>query len=381
MPLTSAGWVVPTSGQIIAEIQADLTDRYTAAGLQAPSYVDTHEGILTEHEGVTVQAMEQRAQALLDAANPSKAVGANLDAIYAPRIPRLGGVASRYIFRATATSSPQTYTAGDIVAAPDGSRWAVAETTTVATSETSIPFVALAVGPTTLDSAITLAKVTAKPGIGPVTYNPADGDIVQIGRNRETDGVYRVRAQRLRGAVPGPTPFGIRAALLVLPWLRAVSLARTGQTIAITVVPGPATTAQQADLAAAMQGAIGWPAETSGGASYALDLPGGGTEVYRWSVGTALACTVTLAYTLAANADEDETDDAVTDAVGAYFEGLSTGDDVVWWHVLTAIDAVAGVGSMTALSITAGASTADALGETIVTSSTQQATLSAVVIS
>lgn len=353
MPITSAGLVVTPASERIAQIRAILD-----ANVGTPlDYDRTLEGAWTETAGTLIFDVESGQAIVLDATTPDRATGANLDRLLGPLITRRPATFTRQVFRATA-SSTITYAPGYTVQFIDANGVArvfqTVEDTTVTTVSGGDPVVFEAVdsGPIVVDTDQVGSNVRPFPGLLSVSWTAADGDPVSLGRLRESDTEYRVRARQTLSAAAGPTNPGIRAALLDLSWVQAVSLARTGAAqIAVTVVPAPVGTDQETQLAETIGSTIGFGVLTSGSESATIEWPDGETDTIYWSVGSTTSVAVVTQVVLATGVALASVQQAIIDSIRGVFAALNVGDTLRYTRVYCAIADVSGVVGITTLTL------------------------------
>lgn len=363
MPITEAGITVTPATDRIQAIRDNLDADLAALGLPALNYDGTLEDAITSVVGVIQFDVESGQPIILDATDPNTATGANLDRLASQfGVLRRAATATRQTFRATA-SSAITYPAGYTVQFTDANdavrTFATVEATAV-TSDTPVVFECADTGPIAIDSAQTGASVRPYPGLVSVTYNPADGDPISLGRNRESDTQLRVRLRATRGASAGPTEPGIRAGLLAISWVQAVSLARVGPAqVAVTVVPGPVGADQIATLGEAIGRLIGFGIVTEGDDSTTITYADRSTDTVWWSVGSTLGVEVVASVALATGVTLASIEAALLASIAGEFAALNVGDPLRYGRVFCALMDVAGVVGVTDLTLDGG--TADVI--------------------
>lgn len=358
MPITEAGISVTPATDRIQAIRDDLDAQLAALGLPALNYDGTLEDAITSVVGVIQFDVESGQPIILDATDPNTATGANLDRLAAQfGVQRRAATATRQTFRATA-SSAITYPAGYTVQFTDASNvvrtFATVEATAV-TTDTPTVFECVNTGPIAIDSMQTGTSVRPYPGLVSVTFNPGDGDPISLGRNRESDTQLRVRLRATRGAAAGPTEPGIRAGLLAIPWVSAVSLAGLGPAlVSVTVVPGPQGADQILTLGEAIGRLIGFGIVTDGTDSVVITYADRSTETISWNVGSTLAVEVVASVALATGVTLDSILPALLASIAGEFAALNVGDPLRYGRVFCALMDVAGVVGVTALYLNEG---------------------------
>lgn len=355
MPITEAGITVTPATDRIQAIRADLDGQLAALGLPALNYDGTLEDAITSVVGVVQFDVESGQPIILDASDPNTATGANLDRLASQfGVLRRPATATRQTLRANA-SSTIVYPAGYTVNLTDSSNvvrtFVTVEATTV-TTDTPTVFECVDTGPIAIDTNQAAVSVRPFPGLTSVTYTIADGDPVSIGRNRESDTQLRVRLRATRGAAAGPTEPGIRAGLLAIPWVRAVSLARVGPAqVAVTVVPGPVGADQIAALGEAIGRLIGFGIVTSGADSTTITYADRSTDVVWWTEGSTLGVEVVASVALATGVTLASVRAALLSSIAGEFAALNVGDPLRYGRVFCALMDVAGVVGITSLTL------------------------------
>jgi len=353
VPVTSTGYVITSASARVEAMRAEWLSRYGYLPAQ-----DSIEQAWIELAADLAYDLDAGGGSLWDAMSAYTAQGAALDRWFAGRPARRPATASRYTFRATATSGSVTYPAGWIVqgGGPEGSsRWRVVVSTVVTTSPTAVVFEALDTGPVTMPSGTTsLQIVTPITGIASVSYNSAGGDPFTVGRDRETDAQYRARGLSVRGSAAGTTYPGLRARLLGLSWVQAVALARPSVGVArITVYPAPVGADQEAELAENIVYGLAWGivSDPTSGNSEVVTLPDGdGTDTAYWAVGVddpiPVAVQVVLdGVTLA------QVEAGIQDAIVGVVAALNVGSPLRYAAVFVAVASVPGVVGITTLTL------------------------------
>jgi uncharacterized phage protein gp47/JayE len=353
VPVTSTGYVITSASARVEAMRAEWLSRYGYLPAQ-----DSIEQAWIELAADLAYDLDAGGGSLWDAMSAYTAQGAALDRWFAGRPARRPATASRYTFRATATSGSVTYPAGWIVqgGGPEGSsRWRVVVSTVVTTSPTAVVFEALDTGPITMPGGTTtLQIVTPITGIASVSYNSAGGDLFTVGRDRETDAQYRARGLSVRGSAGGTTYPGLRARLLGLSWVQAVALARPSVGVArITVYPAPVGADQEAELGENIVYGLAWGivSDPTSGNSEVVTLPDGdGTDTAYWAVGVddpiPVAVQVVLdGVTLA------QVEAGIQDAIVGVVAALNVGSPLRYAAVFVAVASVPGVVGITTLTL------------------------------
>lgn len=356
MPITPTGLVVVPASDRISELRVDLD---AAFGFPL-DYNGTIEGGWTDVVGTVQFDVESGQAILLDSLDPNTASGANLDRIAAGvGIQRRPATASRWSFRVT-TATTAVYPAGYTVTAvcSDGvvRTWTTIEDTTVGPVAVPVIFECAVMGPVAVSTMQTCVVTRAFAPAPTVTYDPGDADVTLLGRDRESDTELRVAIRKLRGTVAGPTDPGIRKAVLALPWVRAVSLSRTGPAQPkVTIVPNADGDDQKAQIAGAILASVAYGMVTQGTESLVVPLPDGTTETIRWSVGSTQNVAV-VAQVVLSGVTLAQASPAIVSAIEGVFATLDVGSVLRYAYVYSAIVSVSGVVGITVLTLNGGTS-------------------------
>lgn len=346
MPVTSAGYVIQSADDRALALRAQwlATFGYEVAD-------DSIEAGIIDSFADLAYDLDSGGQVLWDAMSAFTASGAQLDRWFAGRPARRPGTPSRYTVTVDATTGTVSYPAGSIVRG-GGAQWQVVTTTLVSTG-TPVVIEALDDGPIALPSVgiTTLQLVTPVTGIDDVEYDPALAAPFQIGTDRETDAQYRARGLSVRGSAAGTTYPGLRARLLLLPWVRAAALARVSPgTARITVFPAPVGADQTAQLAEAIVYGLAWGLTSSGSNTAVVALPDGGTDTARWEVGSDDAVTVAVQVVLSGVSLADVRT-GIEEAIRGVVAALNVGEILRYARLYVAVASVPGVVGIASLTI------------------------------
>lgn len=352
MPLdltTATGWRRPTVGEIVEELRADIDAALVAAGFDPQEYDDTLLGAIVEALSVFSARRDSQSQAAYLAGFPMYAVGRQLDDLGGLARPRRPGTRTRATFTASARTGLTAVVQAGRAVELNGARWVAAETTTVTDSGDPVVYEAADIGPVQPGAAGTAELVDFVASLDDVVWSGLSADIIQSGRDAETDAAYRTRLLRPLGGAADTGP-GLRDRMLArLTWLSAAGvLAGPDDGLAsgeweVTLTPAPATTDQTQALADLLARAISGADFYSGAVTGTGTYPDGTPRTVRWTVGTEQAVNIVVTVVLASGVVLSSVSDEVEDAVRAYFAGLGTGGVARILGLLAAVAAVDGV--------------------------------------
>lgn len=346
MPVTSTGYVIQSADDRALALRAQWAATF---GYEVAD--DSIEAGIIDAFADLAYDLDAGGQTLWDAMSAFTASGAQLDRWFAGRPARRPGTPSRYTVTVDATSGSVSYPAGSIVQG-GGARWQVVATTSVSTA-TPVVIEALDDGPIALPSVgvTTLQLVTPVTGIDVVEYDPTLAAPFQLGTDRETDAQYRARGLSVRGSAAGTTYPGLRARLLLIPWVRAAALARASAgTARITVFPAPVGADQTAQLAEAIVYGLAWGLTSSGSQAATVTLPDGGTDTARWEVGSDAPVPVAVQVVLSGVTLADVRT-GIEEAIRGVVAALNVGEILRYARVYVAVASVPGVVGIVSLTI------------------------------
>lgn len=279
------------------------------------------------------------------ALDPINATGEALDALARSRdLERLPGAPSTVLLTLTGTPSV-VVPAGTRFADPSGvDVFALDSSTTLGAAPVNASATCVADGPVAPATITTIVNPVA--GLTAVAI--ASGEEVSPGRTRETDAELRVRLVLSRFGRGRTTDDAIRAALLAVVGVEAVTV--TSNRTDVTDGDGRPPHSFEAvvypdSIADALVGAVLLAQAPAGIATYGAE---------SWSTTDESGATVTLSWNWASEVDVDvqvtgvtRTADAPADwqaqiqaAVVAYVAGLSIGDDVLLFRAVAAVSAL-----------------------------------------
>lgn len=371
--ISAAGYSAPRAADYLDDIRAAINNRLVALGLTPLADEDWDRdvvyGLLSAVVATELGSLAQATQGLVDARSIQNATGTALDTIGLIRgIARNGATFSSATVTLSGTVG-RVYPAGSLLqggGSDDLAQWSTnvdatigsGGTVDVAVTCTESGAIAAAIGE--IDTI-----VTAVDGVTSVTNAAA----ATVGRDRETDGDYRVRLQTTQSASGAASVGSIRSALLALDYVTGAVVVENDSGSAVTdrgvttpahavtviIAPNTVTTTQQQEIAETIYGKVAAGIQASGSDVVATVTGGDGlSKTIAYDLAddllVAVACTVTLepGYVLA------DVSDPINTAVSAFFAGLNVGDKVPPLDIYAAIATVAGVEDVTALTLNGG---------------------------
>lgn len=342
MTLTSAGLTIKR----LADLREDWRAAVIASPDLGPSVQTGPDTVLGQVGDLFLQQLAEvwgTVQSAYDALRPDVAEGDALDQVCAyAGIIRLP--ASRSTVTLTGTGTNGTLIpAGSIFRIPSGTRWISTSSVTISGGAASIPCEAEFTGAIEGAAGDITGIVTTIAGLSSVT-NAADA---VLGRAVETDAALRVRREISLQRASGSTDASIRARVLEVE-----------DVLACVVISNRTSTTDGNGIAAKSFRVIVWPALVDNADIWqavwdqmpagiysdgfyvgnATDSQGVLQQV-RYSVASAQAVHVVVRVVIDADSYPLDGDTQVEDAVLAYGNALSIGDDVRPYKMIAAIDA------------------------------------------
>jgi len=280
------------------------------------------------------------------------ATGDSLDHLVA-----LLGIRRKAATRAEGTVLFSRSAAGSIVTIPTGTRVATQDlalvyqtTQTADLTDLSVSVPVIAVDP---GAAGNVAPATITRLVDPISgvTSVTNVDATSGGADTETDPELRYRVITYSPSAKG-TRYSIVAALTTLEGVQDVALDEnfTACTITLTVAGG-----DDAEIAATLEDT----------------RPAGILATWQRPSPVSVAVTATVSRT--PSADAPTVQDGVEAAVTAYLSGLPIGDDVIYSDLVRTVLGVDGVNDIHAMSATAGSTTIQQFGQTLVIPAGQKA--------
>lgn len=357
MPLTSAGYSATRAEDYQTTIRGEVEARLDAAG-----YVgvidwarDIVWSILVAILAYLLGALDETVQAVYDARDPNNATGVQLDSISA-----LSGV-SRNL--ATASTVPVTLSgtaatvipSSSLVEDDSGVRWKLSANATIGGGGTvEATFEATETGPISLASGSTLRVVTAVAG----WTGAVSADDATEGRDLESDASLRARRARSVSIAGSAASSTIRSALEALDYVVAAVVLQNRtlatatvegvsippKALLVVIEPSTLTDAQKAEVAETIYRRAPFGIEIAG-SDESYDVIGSDEIVHpvAWDYADAVAVAVVVTLTLGAGVALADVEQAVRDAVAAYFDALSVGDDARLLPLYAAINGIDGI--------------------------------------
>lgn len=351
---TTDGWVTPTWAQLRADAVGYVQDRFGAG------YRTDRESVLGKvvDLGVYMARGVYEAVGTLQAQlDPLQATGSYLDiAGTLAGVSRLQATASVVDVRFFAPVA-HTVPSGTTIrlTGGDGLTWTTDAAGTVASGETSVVIRATAstTGPRAATALDPFEFVATYSGYEDVTSIEAAYDSA-TGRSVETDEAYRVRV--FGSGTPGPTPNGIKAALLGVSGVENVTVTiNRGETTDASGRPPGAFEAvvwpESSTLEDGIAEALWQNSSATGAGSYGAvtrtvtDSDDVSVDV-SWTWGAEVGIDYAAVVIRESSAPADWADQ-VKAAVKAYLDSLDPGDDVVWLKVAAAVSDFSWVTSAT----------------------------------
>lgn len=371
--ITAAGFTAPRASDYLADIRAAINNRLVALGLTPLADADWDRdvvyGLLSAVLATELGSLAQAAQGLVDARSIQNATGTALDTIGLIRgIARNGATSSTATVTITGTVG-RVFPSASLLqggGTDDLAQWSTNADATVGSGGTvDVAVTATEAGATAAAIGDIDTLVSAVDGITAATNAAA----ATVGRDRETDGDYRVRLQTTQSASGAASATSLRSALLALDYItgavvvendsgasvtdRGVTTAAHG--VSVIIAPAGVTTAQQQAVAEVIYGKVAAGIQTSGTDVVATVTGGDGlSKTIRYDLADSLAVAVACTVTLEAGYVLGDVSTPINTAVAALFAGFNVGDKVALLDVYAAIATVAGVEDVTALTLNGG---------------------------
>jgi len=370
--LSAAGLIVPRQADFLEIIQGEFDARLTALGFtQLPDYDhDTFEGEITEIMAQLLGQQSEYDQAVYDARSPGNATGIQLDSLAL-----IAGVTRNAATYGTATGTI-TGTVGTIIVQgkliewggdAGDARWALTDDITIPASGTiTSTWQAVEKGEIIATTGDTVTIVTPVSGWTSVSF-AADAT---PGNELETDAALRVRRQQSLQRSGARNSAALLAALLDLDFVTgavvltnrtAASVTTDGitldaYTVGCVVAPSTITTAQKAEVVAAIYDSLGVTDGTGGTNSGTVTKSDGRVETIYYSL--AANSNVTVDFTLAMESGyvAADVEDALEELVSDYFLTLSVGATVYPSPLIALAMSLDGIANVNALLLNGGAS-------------------------
>lgn len=369
MPLTDKGYTAPVAAELTAQIRADFEQ---LSGLRPVWERDTVLGPLTVVMGDRLGELYQDVQAIYDSRDPNNATGVQLRSLgVATGIPAHDATYSQAV--ATFTGDPGTVIpAGTLVGGGgdhDRARWATVEDAEIeAGGSVDIVVRCTEPGPVMAGAGAIDEMINPIFGVDAVT----NADPATPGRARESDGEFRLRwADSLQRGASSSTA-AIRAAVLAVDGVQACVVLRNDDavpvtiegvamdphSVAVVVHPSTLTDAQEEAVVRAIFAKVAAGTKMMGGQTRQVTTAAGTVEEVRWSWASVLPVAVTLQVEMEQPSPGQpeppafaDVQGVIVDATVAYGATLGLGQDVRRLPVLAAVDAIAGVRSVTSLAL------------------------------
>ena len=355
MPLSSAGYTIPTEDATFEEIVADFESR-TNTTVDRLRTDDQLVPALAKVIANVVRGRDEEVLAVYNAGSVNSATGRRLEDLVG-----IVGVTPKAATYTTDTTAAVTGTVGTTIPVNTlveygDNRFRVVTGRTLTGSGDTVQLQAVQAGAILLPTGTTMSIVTPIAGWTGITSS-ASG--VTVGDARETDQELRARRLQSLAATGAGSTASIRSALLELSYVSAAvvivnqsavpatvqGVLLNGNSLAIWVYPA---------LTAAQQLSVGetiWrhspaatefdpPAET-----YTINVTdtAGGTQVVKYDVATATAITVTIKIYLAAGYALSDVSTQVATDVTTYFAALDVGQAVRVMELFTVVDKIDGI--------------------------------------
>lgn len=366
--LTSAGFKARRGADFLEEIRGDFE---AETGLSVDWSADTVLGQITLIMADRLASLSEQTQEVYDQRSLANATGVQLDALAL-----LVGITRRAATSSVATLEVESDSAipaggvtipeGSVIKDSDGNRWVTTDPVTITTTSTTdtVAIESEEAGPVSPDDLNTWTIVT--PVSGWASANSATN--LSQGQSRESDtALRRRRAASLSQGTSG-TLAGIRAGLLALDYITAVSVldnptpttvVESGITLdphslAVTLYPNPTDADRLEEVAETLLATTPVGIERMGDQSETLTLDNGQEVTLNWFAATTQAVTVAITGTVDDGFTPSAVAEDVEDAIEDYFGDLAVGDDIRFLRLYDRLADVEGLVSVTAFTLDGG---------------------------
>lgn len=352
--LTDDGFTAPRAADLLTLIRDDFEAR---TGLTVDWDEDLVLGTLTASVAVVLGDLAEGLQGVYDSFDLNGATGLALDnlsqLVGVTRDPATAGSVTLTLTGTSGTVIP----AGSLVeggTADDSVRWSTSEDVTLSAGTGSVVATCTTVGRLTAEAGTVDKIVTPISGWSAVTNAAA----ATPGTDRETDTSLRARRAESLSLAGRGSLAALRADLLALDYVQAAvvlenatdadvttsGVAIDAYGVAVILYPSTLTTAQKTEVAGILFNQIPAGTPQMGAVTATVTKADGATHTMRWAwaTTTAVTCEVQVTafdsgYVLA------DVQDAIEEAVTAYFAGLSVGQAARRLDLFVAIGQIPGV--------------------------------------
>lgn len=352
--LTDDGFTAPRAADLLTLIRDDFEAR---TGLTVDWDEDLVLGTITASVAVVLGDLAEGLQGVYDSFDLNNATGLALD-----NLSQLVGV-TRDPATAGSVTLTLTGTSGTVIPAgslveggttDDSVRWSTSEAVTLSAGTGSVIATCTTVGRLTAEAGTVDKIVTPISGWSAVTNAAA----ATPGTDRETDTSLRARRAESLSLAGRGSLAALRSDLLALDYVQAAvvlenatdadvttsGVAIDAYGVAVILYPSTLTTAQKTEVAGILFDQIPAGTPQMGAVTATVTKADGATHTMRWAwaTTTAVTCEVQVTafdsgYVLA------DVQDAIDEAVTAYFAGLSVGQAARRLDLFVAIGQIPGV--------------------------------------
>lgn len=348
--LTDSGFKAPRMDTLLDVLRAEYE---TLAGYSPDWERDTFLGPITAVMAARLDELSDGTQEVYDARDLNNAAGLQLaNLCLLANVRRREATASKVELELTGTGGTDV-PVGKVIESDDGQRWELIEDGQIGDT---VVFEAVDDGPIEAAEATTTWEI-----VTPVSgWDDVDQtDDATPGTNRETDDELRARRQASLQLGTTSTLPGIRAVLLDLDFLTAVTvldnptnetatvegLSLPAKSIGVVVYPEPTVTEDEEDLARTIYVSTAAGIELSGATTATVRGGDGHDKEVAWYAASEVDVTVEVSTTLETGSVLADVTPEIEELVEDYFATLAVGQDVRRLPLYALIDGVDGVRS------------------------------------